>query len=294
MAWQAELVQQGYCVIPGIIPEELVSLWKGQLHQWAHDILGDTKHWFLSTHGIVKHYHVAHLRCVWEARQYLPVVDLFTQVYHCSPMDLLVSMDAINWTQPKPRSSVLVPHTDQGEHRRGKECCFQGFVCLEGGTRDSAFVCYPGSHRIHQELYDMFEPEGTRRNWWKLEGEPLEYVESLFPRLTVPAEPGSVTIWDSRLIHANVAGNAPRLGFYISYQPREWCSSRNLQKRIHYFEEGRTTTHWSALDVRVEPLKPRDYGVEKLRYLLDRTDLYWKDHLPQLSLLGRRLVGYDQ
>ena len=53
-------------------------------------------------------------------------------------------------------------------------------------------------------------------------------------------------LFDSRTFHCNVkpSGDNYRMCTYVSMQPREYATPKELQTRIKLYENGRMTGHW--------------------------------------------------
>ena len=80
--------------------------------------------------------------------------------------------------------------------------------------------------------------------------------------LEVPA--GSLVLWDSRTFHQNQYGESEseeRMVQYVCYLPKKHpLNSKAMQKkRLKYFQEQRTTSHW-PYPIKVNGLQPRTYG----------------------------------
>ena len=78
---------------------------------------------------------------------------------------------------------------------------------------------------------------------------------------------GSLVLWDSRTFHQNTYGdeknNEERLVQYVCMLPRNHKDNTesNRKKRLKYFEDKRTTSHWPC-PVRVNGLQPHTWGDE--------------------------------
>ena len=71
---------------------------------------------------------------------------------------------------------------------------------------------------------------------------------------------------------------------YVYMLPRNIATPKILQKRIDAFTDGRSTTHWPN-KAKLFPKTPRTYG-GALPQVGQLTP-------PQITLLGRWLIGYD-
>ena len=80
--------------------------------------------------------------------------------------------------------------------------------------------------------------------------------------LNVPA--GSLVLWDSRTFHQNQFGfpsEEERIVQYVCYLPKNHVKNTisNQSKRLKYFNERRTTTHWPC-PVKVNSKQARTFG----------------------------------
>jgi len=220
------------------------------------------------------------------------VSKTFAQLYGCNPEDLITSLDRIQIgigsgkDQPSPtadadaepktykkgkgRGTRLVPswaHTDQDSRSRGLQC-IQGSVTF-GDISDnggSLFVLEK-SHLYHDKLFQKMDALNknikdekkklvhNKKNWVKLPSELDNWMINecgCTPRVIRPVKAGSMLLWDSRLIHANVppTDTSIRLVTYICMLPRKWVESapRNqIIRKREAFLGARTTSHWPSM-----------------------------------------------
>lgn len=77
---------------------------------------------------------------------------------------------------------------------------------------------------------------------------------------------GSLVLWDSRTFHQNQYGgkcNEERIVQYVCFLPRKDMTEKMQEKRIAYFLDERTTSHW-PYPVKVNGIQPRNYGNKDL------------------------------
>lgn len=291
------------------LPDSYGGLFKGS--KWSADKCG----------------HAPHL---WLLRQNPKVAQVFADLHKCAPDDLLTSYDGYtlvtehsqtkNGFDPnldeKKREAKMrkrwwhfdqagdIPEVTKMERKCAKEFVVQGIVYLDDyGEGDSRFCAMDYSNLHHKEYFERFRPKGTGRNWFKLRNkEELDFfLERGCKETSVSAPVGSVVLWLSKTLHNSTASTKdPRLpGYkrrhvaYICMTPREWATPAEIRKRIMYFENMRTTSHWPHHPkVNPYPLKPptfrRDLEKNPLPEVADWTEK------PTLTPLGRRLVGYTQ
>lgn len=125
-------------------------------------------------------------------------------------------------------------------------------VFLQASVKDAGFACYPGSHLLHEELFQRSNNYDTTVDFNVISEEDLQWVErekGLVPT-RIPAPKGSFLVFDSRLLHCNVPAEVhrdkPRWRYtlYICMTPRTWADNNTLQARVKAFRDQRMTTHW--------------------------------------------------
>jgi hypothetical protein len=91
------------------------------------------------------------------------------------------------------------------------------------------------------------------KNWVKLPKELDSWMISqnkCEPIVVRPVKAGSMVLWDSRVIHANVQpsiSNEIRIGSYICMVPRKWAENaprKQLDKKKKAYLDARGTSHW--------------------------------------------------
>ena len=122
------------------------------------------------------------------------------------------------------------------------------------------------------------ELKKLNQNWQLIHHEVLKKISGQKRILEVPA--GALVLWDSRTFHQNQYGkpkSEDRMVQYVSYLPKKnSLNSKAMQKkRLKYFQEQRTTSHW-AYPINVNGLQPRTYG--------DKSKLIDYDSIPMNDL----------
>ena len=262
--WRADLRDNGYAVIKGVIPRERALDYQQQARQWLKSF-GNTdldyenpETWVAknlplqSTINTFSAYAVAHEKFMWDARMETGVIDAFTKIWGTD--ELLVSFDSLNITFPNrkdvPRKGAW-EHVDQSPLRRGMHCV-QGIINLsEAGPHDGGLMVYPGSHRLVDQFFDTETDPSTwtskdlywfdqaKLDWFKKKG--------LQPH-KVCAEIGDLIVWDSRTIHY---GSEPtelsdtiRTVIYAAMSPAKLASEETLKRKSEVFRKYGGTTHW--------------------------------------------------
>lgn len=242
-------------------------------------------------------FQVGHSQFVWDLRQNKKIVDVFSNIWKTDPADLLVSFDGLSVNLPPEVTGVGWKgdqphwlHVDQSYNTPGFQCV-QGFVTpYEVCEGDATFVFLDGSHRYFKDVRDVFNITKVNE-FTMLEEKHIDYYKSrgcVEKRLTCPA--GSLILWDSRTIHCNMNAEESRekqnirCAVYLSYSPRNSCiQSDILDRKITLFENRIMTSH-HANRTRAFPPLPYEYDES-----IEMTSF----PIPELSSLGRRLVGYN-
>ncbi len=136
-------------------------------------------------------------------------------------------------------------------------------VCPRIRSVDRSLVVYEGSHLLH-EKYAEEKNLTSSKNWLLIDPDYLAKHENKRRVLNVKA--GSLVLWDSRTFHQNQYGdcNEERIVQYVCFLPRLGLSPKMQAKRIKYFNERRTTSHW-PYPLKVNGLQPQTYGKKELK-----------------------------
>ena len=110
-------------------------------------------------------------------------------------------------------------------------------------------VVYEGSHLLHEQYFNERNIISSK-NWQLISEEYLESISTKKKELVVPA--GALVLWDSRTFHQNRYGSP-------GSEVNKKNSKSQQAKRLKYFNELRTTSHWPYL-IRVNSLQPQTYG----------------------------------
>jgi len=260
MNYIKDLEEKGYCVIENVLCTEEVQTALNSFYTWLDsDPQIKEKHDKISPHGILKHFEAGHQEHAWYIRTRPKVLDVFKNIWNTD--DLVVSFDGSCWISKdvKKRDSIWT-HTDQAPSQKGLKC-YQAFVSLTE-NKERTFVVYEGSHKLHEE-YCTKSGLTHNTNWQLIDPEYLETIKD--KKRVLHTKPGSLVIWDSRTFHQNQYGTLPeeRIVQYVSYLPKEGRTQKNAEKRMDYFLERRTTSHW-AYPVKVNGLQPQTYGKKEL------------------------------
>lgn len=256
-----ELEKNGYIIIDNIITDDEVNIALEYFNDWLNSYEQIKKiHNTISPHGIFKHFEVGHQRHAWYIRTRKSVQDIFKKLWNTD--ELVVSFDGSCWIDKTlTKRDNTWTHVDQAPDKKDLEC-YQGFVSLTE-NKERTFVVYEGSHLLHQHYVNEKKLSG-KKNWFLIENEYLEKIKDNKKILHV--KKGSLVIWDSRTFHQNQYGNEgeERIVQYVSFLPKNKITEKMKDKRIKYFTQKRTTSHW-AYPVYVNGLQPQAYGNKDLK-----------------------------
>ena len=254
-----ELQTKGYCVIPNVLSNREVGDAKDLFYKWQKTIPNHDKiHNQIDPHGIYKFHNVGHQEHAWAIRTNPKVVDVFKKIWNTDK--LVVSFDGSCYiSKDCNKQDNIWTHTDQAPNSKGLQC-YQGFVALTS-NRERTLVVYEESHLLHEEYFKERNITSSK-NWQLISQEYLESISTKKKALEVPA--GALVLWDSRTFHQNrygLPGSEERIVQYVCYLPKVNKKNSKSQetKRLKYFNELRTTSHW-PYPIRVNSLQPQTYG----------------------------------
>ena len=263
-----QLRVKGFCIVPNVLNDDEIKKCVGWFREWQSSIPDhDYQHEKLSPHGIYKFHQAGHQRHSWFIRTHPKVRGVFEGLWDTK--NLIVSFDGSCYI-PKSlkKKDNIWTHTDQGPGKKGCHC-IQGYVSLTS-NKERTFVCFEGTHLIHEKY---FADRGIKKggDWQLIEHSVVESMKDYKRVNNVPA--GSLVLWDSRVFHQNQYGkpnSEERIVQYVCYLPKnhEKNTMAIRKKRLKYFNERRTTSHWPC-PIKVNGLQGRTFGNERLRINYD-------------------------
>ena len=262
-----ELEENGFAIVEGVLNEDEIKNALEMFHSWRKSVPDlDFQHNVLDPHGIYKFHEVGHQRHAWYIRTRPNVKKAFSDLWGSD--DLITSYDGSCYLPAETKKKdKLWTHTDQGSPSGGEIDelkCFQGFVALTS-NKHRTFTCYKKSHKLHA-LYFKEQGLKIKSNWNKIDKDYLDRIEDQKLVLEVPA--GALVLWDSRTFHQNQYGppdcNEERIVQYVCMLPRSHTENTktNQSKRMKYFEERRTTSHWPC-PLKVNGKQGRTFGDDR-------------------------------
>ena len=251
--------KNGYIVIPNILtPEEILEV--KRLHsEWRDSIPNhDTIHNSISPHGIYKFFEAGQQEHAWVLRTNPKIQSVFKYLWDCDK--LISSFDGSCYIDKSiTKKDSLWTHTDQAPNSEGIQC-YQGLVSLTDNKK-TTLVVYEGSHKLHN-IYFKTAGIKSSKNWQLIDKQTIDSLKPFKRVLDIPA--GSLVLWDSRTFHQNQYGTPnpeERLVQYLCFLPDTHPKNTTLmkQKRLKYFNERRTTSHWPC-PINVNGKQPQTYG----------------------------------
>lgn len=253
-----DLKEFGYCIIPDVINEEEINKAKSLFFSWKNKIENiDKIHNIIDPHGIFKYHQIGHQEHAWYLRTRPNIINIFKKIWNTE--DLVVSFDGSCYIQKEfNKKDNIWTHTDQASNN-SELLCYQSFISLTD-NKERTLVVYEKSHLFHKEYYS--DKTKSSKRWNLIDHETLKKLESNKRVLNV--KKGSLVIWDSRTFHQNQYGipnSEERLVHYLCYLPKnnKDNTKSEQQKRLKYFNEKRTTSHW-PYKINVNSLQPQTYG----------------------------------
>nr|BDT62668.1 MAG: scv136-like protein [Metapenaeus ensis nimavirus] len=243
------------------------------------------------TRDVYCHYGLAHTDFIWKLRQNPNILKVFADLFRCRPEELLVSFDGVSMQTP--------PENDNHQMGWHKNCWYHIEKSLDP-SNDHPYRSWvtakrinPGDHTIslfagsHLKTFDRFRCKSVSRGEIDVY-EPktlkeMKYYERKHTQIRITCPPGSLVVWDSRILYSDLAPLKSRkkanhrLACHLSYYPRAQVPTFLLEHRVSLFrtrkpltcrlddnEESAPFTAWRGL----LELEPKPHETELLRSLV--------------------------
>lgn len=284
-----QLNTNGYCIIKNILNPNEIFKAKELFYDWYNSIDNfDYIHSKINPHNIFKFHQAGHQEFAWYLRTLPQIKNTFANIWDTRSDNLVCSFDGSCYIKDNNNklNTKCWTHTDQAPKNKGLTC-YQGFISLTD-NKNNSLVVYEGSHLLHESYFTSINNTNDSKNWQLINPDYLSTISDKKKILEVPS--GSLVLWDSRTFHQNIHSdsNEERIVQYISMLPKnnKLNSLAMQKKRIKYFKELRTTSHWSY-PIRVNSLQPQTYGNNSLLIDYDKLkkpnlDSYMNDILKLL------------
>ncbi len=221
--------EDGYLVIPGLIPEPLRQDAINAILDYTKVDLNDSSTWYqphFEGHGIVPlHHHQA----FWNIRQHPPLYEVFRDLYGRD--DLWVSTDRASYKPPKAPTTAhwrreaihwdCDPWTDP-------PLSIQGLVYLtDTSERQGAFSCVPSIYQNLDKYLDLHKSDDERLK-------PVASEDQLIP---VEGPAGSLVVFNRLMPHTSRLNESDTHRFvqYVTMQP-----VTTEEHRLHRINEWRS------------------------------------------------------
>lgn len=174
---------------------------------------------------------------------------VFEKVY--GTKELHCSKDGFTLQRPTDSELGQYPndHYDQGFASRGLQC-IQGSVALTDQEHDDGcFLCWPGSHRLHDEIMDWRGPKRGRADFVILDEREMEWLQSKgYEPKRVPVNRGDVILWRSDLVHKGAPPIGRRDNFravvYVCMLPAALTPEYVYKEKELAYQELQTGSHY--------------------------------------------------
>ena len=285
---QKSLEEKGYCIIENVLNPNEVFKAKELFHTWFDSVPNLHKfHRKISPHGILKFHQVGHQEFAWYIRTLPQVMQIFADVWNTNKDNLVCGFDGACYISKGTNTNTKCwTHSDQAPKNKDMRC-YQGVVSLTD-NKDNSLLVYEGSHKLHYNYFKDRNIENSTENWQLIERDYLDTIQDKKKLLKIPA--GSLVLWDSRTFHQNIVSNSDeeRLVQYVCMKPKDdrLNSPSQTKKRLQYFENLRTTSHW-PYPIKVNGMQPRTYGNNE--YLIDNDALQKPNLEPYMNQIKKLL-----
>jgi hypothetical protein len=242
---KTQLFLNGYCIVDNVLDLAEIEFARGLFFDWY--AANQISHRTVPPHGIIKHWEIGHTAFAWWLRTRPKVQAPFATIWGTD--DLIVSYDGACYMpkQATPRRNNSWLHLDQAAKDLDFKCV-QGFVALTT-NEEATLGLVPQSHWDFENNVKSVKSKSKR--WLPLPSDDRVIRVQLLA--------GQMVLWDSRVAHMNFYGPEERLVQYVSYLPRNVATQKDLEKRLLYRENRRTTSHWAA-PVEVVGKQPQVYN----------------------------------
>jgi hypothetical protein len=240
---------------------------------------------------IYGHYGIGHSQFIWDIRQNIKCVNVFSKLWNSE--DLICSFDGFAFHAPTEITGVDVSHygkwfhTDQS-YTRDYFDGVQSWITLYDIERGDATLSFlEKSHLFQKEIKDIFN-KSSQNDWNLLTKEEIDvYKYYGCEEVAISCPAGSIVLWDSRVIHygkhpeVNRIHPKNRAVVYLNYVPKEGVSEEVLGLRRDFFKDKLIASHYPHKRVYRHYL-PRTINID---YIVPELQL------PRLTNLGKKIIG---
>ena len=265
--WLSHLDNRGFVVIKNVLtPSELeksksqfIADWKKVCPQFS---FSDQTTWNINntpimwSKGMCVFSGLPQSDFMWNLRTNKEIQNIFKKIYQTD--NLVSSLDGLSVFLDNSHKSKSWLHIDQNPKNEIYSIQASFNLLPVKSNKDASFIIVPDSHKT-------YKPIVTHKNDWIVcEDQTAQMANA--KKLIIPEN--CLTLWNSRLIHANEAIMMSKTEFeskiaathysqsnplalvnrvtaYITYQPKSLRPDTILEKRIGCYKSGQGTSHWA-------------------------------------------------
>jgi ectoine hydroxylase-related dioxygenase (phytanoyl-CoA dioxygenase family) len=302
--------QYGVAIIPSVLNEmecnqmidglwdyfeHITQNWEIPIHRNNQDSWKEILKLYPIHTMLFQYFHCGHSQVVWNIRENLKILEIFSYFWECNNEDLLVSFDGFAFGLPPEvikkgwNQNRTWYHTDQSYTRNEFQSLQSWVTAFDVNEDDATLGFMEGSNRFHKEFADHFHIE-SKNDWYKLTKEEENFYltkECQYKKIKCPK--GSIVFWDSRTIHCAIDSIKDRSIknfreiIYLCYQSRKLFDKKNLEKKKKTFLELRMTNHYPC-KIKLFPKNPQTYGKKLPEFTMIEK--------PILTDIGYKLAGF--
>ena len=232
-------------------------------------------------------WNIGHSQMVWNQRQNIKIVNVFSKFWNIEPKDLLVSFDGASFELlPPVNKSIPWYHVDHSYTNQNFKNIQSWITAFDVEPGDATLVILESSNKYHIECGNKFNIKDPN-DWYIIRNEELEYYTDKCVEKHICCPKGSLVLWDSRTVHYGIESTDKkniRCISYLCYASRSLCSIDDIYKKKYALTHLETTSH-DPVSIRFKPKTP--YTGED-----DESQFITKINNPNLSSLGMRLAGF--
>jgi len=265
----SKISSEGFAVLPGVLTPGEVDVEYSRMWSWVEKVSpGVSRHrpqswqrrqgfdpWPCSQRDMMQLHQAG---WVFNDLREVMAERVFEKLY--GTRELHCSKDGFTLQRPTQWELELSPndHFDQGSDLYGLQC-IQGSIALTDQEHDDGcFLCWPGSHRYHQEITSGRKKRG-REDFVILNDEEKAFlVTKGIQPLRVPVRKGDVILWRSDLVHKGAPPIGKRDNFravvYICMLPAALTPDGVYSDKLRAYQQLETGSHWPTKE---EWFKPR-------------------------------------
>jgi len=265
--WQNHLNDNGFVVIKNVLnPNDLENSKTQFIDDWSKVCpkfdFNDRSTWTINntpimwSKGMCVFSGLPQSDFMWKLRTNIDIQNIYKRIYQTD--NLVASLDGLSVFLDNTHKSKSWLHIDQNP--KNEIYSIQGSFNLlpVESNKDAGFIIVPDSHKTYKPIV------GHKNDWIVCEDQVEQSGNAR--KLIIPEN--CLTLWNSRLIHANEAIKMSKTEFqtrmsesheensnpltlfnritaYITFQPKIMRSSEILEKRIECYKNGQGTSHWA-------------------------------------------------